>query len=125
MSFSNFLENEILDHLCSKGDYIASSMYIALWVGNPGESGGLGSEVSGGGYTRMIMTGAAWDHASVGTILNFVAIQFPTATGYWGNVTHFALFDALSGGNMLMYGPLQGAPISITTGSIPSLLRAR
>ncbi len=119
MSFSNFLENEVLDHLCSKGDYIASYMYLALWIGSPLETGAGGSEVSGSGYSRKIMSGAAWNVAVAGTITNFDAVIFSEALENWGNVTHFALFDVSSGGNMLMYGPLQGAPINITVGSIP------
>jgi hypothetical protein len=33
-------------------------------------------------------------------------ITFPQASGNWGTLTHFALFDTASGGNMLAHGAL-------------------
>ena len=119
MSFCTSLENKVLNHLCMKGDYLASVMYLALWIGNPTDTGTGGQEASGGGYSRKFMTGLYWENAGVGAILNALAVTFDEATGDWGDVTHFALFDALSGGNMLMYGALVGAPIPIVTGSVP------
>ena len=34
------------------------------------------------------------------------AIAFNAATGDWGLITHFALFDAATAGNMLAHGTL-------------------
>ena len=52
MSFTNFLETEILDHVFAGAAYTApSTKYLALFTGAPGETGG-GTEVSGGGYAR-------------------------------------------------------------------------
>jgi len=119
VSFSTYFENEILDHLCLKGDYIAGYMYLGLWIGNPTDSGGGGAEVSGGAYTRQVMTGVHWGTAAAGVILNNLIVTFAEATANWGDVTHFVLMDALTGGNMLISGTLIGAPISIVTGSIP------
>jgi len=126
MSFSNFIENHILDWLLNAGSYTpdpAGLYYLALWIGTPGEDGSLGSEVSNAnGYVREAVTSFTWDAAVGGIIVNGVPIAFPEATpSGWGNVTHFALFDSgtWGAGNMLMYGPLQGAPITIASGSIP------
>jgi len=44
-------------------------------------------------------------------------ITFPTASGSWGTITHFALFDALTTGNMLMSGALTASQ-AITTNQI-------
>jgi len=124
MSFCNFLENRVLDHLFLKGDYIASYMYLGLWIGDPTDSGEAGDEVSGGSYSRQVMTGIYWERA-YGVMLNDLAITFPEATAYWGDVTHFVLFNALTGGNMLMYGALVGAPINIVAGSVPRFAAGR
>jgi hypothetical protein len=33
-------------------------------------------------------------------------VTFPQATGDWGTISHIAIFDALTSGNMLMYTDL-------------------
>ena len=66
----------------------------------PGEAGG-GTEASGGSYARI---NCEFDVASGGSASNTNQEDFPTATGNWGTITHFALFDASTSGNMLIYG---------------------
>jgi len=71
------------------------------------------AEPSGNGYARVATTGASWDAASSGATANAAAIEFPEASGDWGTITHFALFDAITGGNMLAHADLTTAkPIS-------------
>jgi hypothetical protein len=64
------------------------------------------SEPSGNGYARVATTAGDWNAASGGSLDNADSIEFGEATGTWGTVTHFALFDAASGGNMLAHGTL-------------------
>jgi hypothetical protein len=47
-----------------------------------------------------------WGTAADGEITNDSTITFPEASGSWGTISHFALFDAAEGGNMLAYGAL-------------------
>ena len=108
-SYSNFWENEILNHVFNKDAYSAPTIYIALFTAlsdAQGEAGTGGTEVTGGSYARVATIGANWTEATVGTLSNAAAIEFAAATVDWGDVTHFALFDALSAGNMLMFGTL-------------------
>ena len=103
MSFSNFLELEVLDHVFRNSAYTApSTIYVALFTSAPNDSGG-GTEVSGNGYARQSM---AFSAASGGSISNSSSVEFPTATGSQGTITHVGLFDASSGGNLLAYGAL-------------------
>ena len=52
MAFSNYLSNEILDHVFSGNAFTApSNYYVALYTVAPTASGG-GTEVTGGGYVR-------------------------------------------------------------------------
>jgi hypothetical protein len=37
---------------------------------------------------------------------NNIAITFPTATGSWGTVTYFGIYDASTAGNLVGYGAL-------------------
>lgn len=102
MSFSNFLENKVLGHVFGATPYTApATLYVGLFTSNPGETGS-GTEVSGGSYARQtIAFTVAGAQAS-----NTAAVEFPTATASWGTITYAAIYDALSGGNLLAYGAL-------------------
>ena len=52
-----------------------------------------------------------------GAITNDQDITFATAGGAWGNVSHVAIFDAATGGNLLVYGALASA-VDIQNGDI-------
>lgn len=105
-SFSNFLENELLDHLFTAGAYARPSTYVALYTAAPTDAGG-GTEVSGGSYARVQVT--AWDAASGGATANTNVITFPTATASWGTVVAFGILDAASAGNLLAWGDLSAS----------------
>jgi len=108
-SFADYWENEILDHLFGKGSYTPPTIYVGLSTADPtDDSSGL-AEPSGGSYTRVSTVGADWNVASGGAIANANDITFPEATGNWGTITHFALFDAASAGNMLAHGSLSAS----------------
>lgn len=102
MSFSNYLENKVLDHVFGGVAYTApTTLYVGLFTSNPGETGS-GTEVSGGSYARQtIAFTVTGSQAS-----NTAAVEFPTATASWGTITFAAIYDALSGGNLLAYGAL-------------------
>jgi len=104
--FSDYWENEILDHLFSKGAYAAPAIYVALSTSDPGDDGSGAAEPAGGSYTRIETCGADWTDAGGGCIDNADAIQFPQATDSWGTITHFALYDGLTGGHLLACGAL-------------------
>ena len=103
-SFSDFLEDELLDHVLKTGAYgEPTNIYVALYTVAPNDAGG-GTEASGGSYARKIHE--AWDVSSGGASENTGAITFVQATGDWGEIVAFALFDAITVGNMLMWGDL-------------------
>ena len=102
MSFTNFLETEILDHVFAGAAYTApSTLYLGLFTSAPGETGG-GTELSGSAYVRKAIAFTT----SGDTTSNNAAVEFPTATGSWGTVTHIGVFDALTSGNLMVYATL-------------------
>ena len=103
-SFADYWENEILDHLFGKGNYTPPTIYVGLSTADPTDDATGLTEPSGNAYARVATSGANWNAASSGTIDNANDITFPEASGSWGTLTHFALFDAASGGNMLAHG---------------------
>jgi len=104
--FADFMENKIIDHMLRNQAYTPpSTVYVALFTSATNDAGG-GTEVSGGSYARQAVTLSA---ASGGASENSADITFPTATADWGTITHVALMDALTGGNMLMHSPLDAS----------------
>lgn len=83
---------------------IPTSYYIGLSKTAPNLSGGNVSEPSGGGYARVKL--ASLGAPSNGLVSNTSDINFAESTAAWGTVTHFVIYDALTGGNLLMYGSL-------------------
>ena len=90
-----------------------SAVYVGLANASFGDDAS-GSELSGNGYTRKVATFSA---ASGGTTSNSAAIEFPAATGSWGSVGFFGIFDAASSGNLLIHGAFSAAK-TIATGDI-------
>ncbi len=113
MSFTNFLETEILDHVFAGAAYTApGTHYLGLFTSAPGETGG-GTELSGSAYVRKSVAFTT----SGNTTSNNAAIEFPTATGSWGTVTHVGVFDASSSGNLMAYATLSASK-AIATGDV-------
>jgi hypothetical protein len=113
MSFTNFLASELLDHLFTDGAYSPpATLHIGLSSTTPAENGTNVTEPSGGSYARVATTAADWAAAtsadpSVKTTT--AAKTFPQATADWvsgADLTHFVLYDAASGGNLLAFGAL-------------------
>ena len=94
-------------------------VYIGLSTADPLDTAAGLAEPSGSGYTRVVTSAATWQTAASGATHNILAIIFPTATGSWGTATHFAGFDALSGGNMLWHSALTVSKV-IISGQTPT-----
>lgn len=113
-AMSDYLENEILDHILGTGAYtMPATVYVGLSTGSFNDDNS-GTELTGNGYARQSIAFAA---AASGTASNSGAVEFSAATGSWGTVSHFGLFDALSGGNLLIHGALTASKV-IDTGDI-------
>lgn len=112
---SDYVENKMLDAILGTGFTKPAAVYMALFTSYPTDAG-TGTEVSGNGYARVDVT-ALWAAASGGQKKNSGAINFPAASGSWGTITHWALFTASSGGNMLFYGELS-APATTIVGTV-------
>ena len=110
MGKSDYAENKVLDLLNGKTAFALPTAYLALFTGAPSDTGG-GIEVSGGNYSRVATTGATWTAASGGAASNALAITFPVASAPWGTVSHYATFDAPTGGNMLRWAKLLGPKV--------------
>jgi len=107
MSKTNYLENKVLDHTLATAAFTApSAIYVGLFTNEPAEDG-TGTEVSGNGYARQVIVfNAASSGQATGPATGGGAVEFTATGGVWGTITHFALFDAETSGNMLYKGEL-------------------
>jgi hypothetical protein len=101
MSFADYLEAKLLNHLFSKSAFTAPTVYVGLSTADPGDNAAALAEPSGNSYARVATAAGDWSTATVGTITNANAIAFPKATGSWGTITYACLFDADTGGHLL------------------------
>lgn len=113
-AMSNYLEDALINATLRNTAYSSpSTVYVGLFTSDPTDAG-TGTEVSGNAYARQAATfGAPSNGAS--TISS--AIEFPQATGSWGTVTHFGIYDALTSGNLLYHGQLTASK-AIDTGDV-------
>ena len=120
-SISDFTEKEVLDHILKVAPYtppIAGQVYLGLSKADPLDSGANLDEHVGDAYVRQpISFGAASGRA----ITQDALITFPEATGTgWGTQTHWGLFDAESGGNMMAHGALDADKV-VNAGTAPTV----
>lgn len=130
-ALSNYMENKAIDYFFRGQAFpTISTLYFALFTTSPTDVGG-GTEVSGGSYARVAVTASMGNFAgtqgagtttvstgSSGTTTNNVDILFPSPTANWGTVLAMAVFDAATGGNMLVWGPISPAK-TINSGDMP------
>ena len=99
-ALSSYEANRLLESSLRTG-----TVYLALFTTNPTWKG-TGTECSGGGYARQIITFAA--SAEVGAarrVATNAAVEYGTMSADIGTVTHWGIYSALTGGNLLWYGP--------------------
>jgi hypothetical protein len=116
-ALSDFMENKLIDWLL-RGQAIGitgasagagsgpTTLYYGLLTANPTD-GTAGTEVTGGSYARVSVASSLANWAGTGgTTSNNGAVTFPAPTANWGVVTGMGLYDASTGGNLLIYTAL-------------------
>lgn len=107
-NITNVEELRLLDN--SMGTSPSNNRWLALFTGNPGETGSQVDEITGGSYARQPVTfNAATTVTLKGTATNNGDVEFGPATASWGTVTHMGICDAVTGGNVIWYGALSAS----------------
>lgn len=99
-TMSTYFANQVINHMLRNQAFTPpATIYVSLHTADPGDSGA--NEVSGGGYARQAVTLAAAANKATSntTVIEFT--NMPAVT-----ITHCAIWDAQTGGNVLMYGAL-------------------
>ena len=128
-ALTDFFENKLIDFIF-RGQALGitgasaaagtgpTALFVGLFTANPTDTGG-GTEVAGGSYARVSVSSALANWAgtqaaastlassgATGTTSNNGTVTFPAPTANWGVITGFAIFDASTAGNMLIFGAL-------------------
>lgn len=107
-SMTDYLQDKIRDHVLRNVSYTSpTTVYIALFTTATTGAGG-GTEVTGGSYARQACAFTA-GASGTGAADNTAAESFtnmPACT-----VTHLAIMDASTAGNMLLHGPLTASKV--------------
>ena len=123
---TDYLENEVLDHILGKGtsDFVSpANLYVGLFTSAVDPEVGTVVEVVGNAYARTSVT---FGVAAGGSTANTGDVTFPTASGGdWGLVNNAGIYDAATDGNLLFYGALtvsktvtDGDTFQISAGSL-------
>jgi len=131
---SNYTEDKTLDFWLKANSATTTApatVYVALFNSDDSaggtaenlEAGTITDECGGGAYARQSVT---FGTVSGGSVSNSGNVTFPAATdGNWGTITHVAVMDASTSGEVLFYGALDtsktidsGDTFQITTGNL-------
>ena len=113
-AMSDYLELKFLDHFTGTASTSApSAVYLGLATASL-QDDASGTELTGNNYSRKAITFAS---ASSGSIASNANVEFDPATGSWGDVSHWGIFDSSYSGNLLFHGSFTSAK-TIATGDI-------
>ena len=103
----------------------SGTYYLALFLTDPTASG-TGTEASGGGYARKVISFDAPSLvAGKQQVKNTDAVDYGVITADIGTVSYWGIFDSQTGGNLLWFGSfargknvLTGDAITVNAGAI-------
>lgn len=91
---SRYAQRELLDHINGSSFTAPTNRYVALLTAS--------AECSGTGYARELCNSwSAASDADPSVSSNSAIIDFGTGNSDWGTITRFAIYDAITGGNLL------------------------
>ncbi|MBU9386639.1 phage tail fiber protein [Burkholderia multivorans] len=122
---SDYTENNVINALLRGQAFpLPSKTYLSLHTANPGETGG--NEVSTTVWPAYVRKdaevgdaiGSGWAPPNNGTTTNAKQVLYPSHNGTSAiTITHFAIYDAPTGGNMLCYAALN-TPRTLQPGDV-------
>lgn len=108
MPITDYAENKMLDAVFNGVAFSVPNTYIKLHIGDPGEAG----TANAAAHTTRVLAG--WSTAVSGAVSNDNIVTFtPLAANEV--ISYVSVWDALTNGNAIWYGPLT-APQSVNSG---------
>ena len=122
--FNNVDIANIGDGTGVRGSSTPGSLFIALFIGDPGEAGAIADECNYTGYARVAVARSTSGWTITGdTASNTAAVTFGECTAGTETATHFAICkeDVESTADLIFYGSLDSA-LAISNGIIPEFI---
>lgn len=99
---------------------LPTKFYLGLSSTKPTVSGGNVTEPSTTkGYARVQLTSLSAPNN--GVVTNSGDVTFPESTADWGTMTYFVVYDAATGGNLLLYDGLSSSR-TVETGTVVAVM---
>ena len=112
---SNFLRSQIGAEFLNLGSAtLPTELHIALFTDSVAADG-TGTEVTGGSYALKSISASSFTDDGVGGFTLNTSLEFTAASGSWGTVVSMGIYDASTGGNLIVFDDL-AASKTITTG---------
>jgi hypothetical protein len=108
MAFSDYLEDQITGWI--NGTTFATAptaTFVQLYSQDPTDAG----SATGALYTRISVAAGGWTRGTggAGTLSNTGVITITSSAASGATATHVAVFNAITGGNLLFYGALSAS----------------
>lgn len=122
-TLSDYAENALLKHISTEAAYSpAATIYLALCTADPTDAAtgaSMNEAANANSYARTAITFGA---AASRRVTQSATVTFPTATGSWGTITHWAVVtsNTYGSGNVLAHGALNASQ-AIVNGNVPSV----
>lgn len=109
---TTYLSNKILDHVNNIATFTQpSGLYLGLISAvTDGDAGTVTELAVANGYAREVISFSA---PAAKAMDNDVAIEFACITTDWSTVTHFGVWDASTGGNLLWWGTMTNFTLEV------------
>ena len=115
MGMTNYTKEKILKHTMADTAYtMPANIYLGLFTSDPTVTGDQSNEVSAADYVRIDITGKFT--FGIDDAINNATLAYATAVNNWGSITHVAILDATTAGNMLYFSAL-GSTAVINAGN--------
>lgn len=123
-TLSNYATTELVDHVFKAAYSPVSTHYLALCTAAPtaASTGSTITETDYGGYARKSFTGASiFSAAASRKVIQTTLLEMAQASGVSAsNITHWAVLDAATNGNMLAFGAFNSA-WNVVAGNTPKI----
>lgn len=107
---TDYYEDKLLRTTFQNEPYSVAQTYVSLHTADPTDAA-ADTELTDSGYVRIA---GAWNTPvlGAGTVSNSSDLEFPAiADAGPFSVTHIGIWDAITGGNLLIYAPLTTAKV--------------
>lgn len=107
--FSDYLEAALVNATLRGGTYTGGPVFAAVFTADPTDAA-LATELTDTGYVRQRLHDTVVSDGLTapvnGVVTNTHNLVYPAIAGLTFRVTHWGLFDALAGGNLLYHAPM-------------------